>query len=143
MIERSAFGGACLNVGCIPTKMLVRPADVVSAALDSQRLGVHAQPLRVDWPQMRERVFAHRIDPIAAAGRKYRQQTTTLYEATAHFVGPRTLALQAAGASPVPKQVTADRIVIATGSRHACWTYRAWTRWTPREESTPPTPSCG
>ena len=30
IIEESTFGGTCLNVGCIPTKMFVYPADIAS-----------------------------------------------------------------------------------------------------------------
>jgi mycothione reductase len=113
IIEESTFGGTCLNVGCIPTKMYVYPADIAEAARHSSRLGVDASVTGVRWSDIRDRVFG-RIDPISADGREYRAHgspNTTLYEAHASFTGPRELTLSTG------EVITADRIVLATGSR--------------------------
>ncbi len=112
IIEGGTFGGTCLNVGCIPTKMFVVPADRVLDAADAARLGVHFPAPTVDWPAIRDRVFG-RIDPISDAGEGYRrgQDAVTLYAAHARFTGERQLALSTG------EEVTADRIVIASGSR--------------------------
>ncbi len=112
IIEAGTFGGTCLNVGCIPTKMFVVPADRVLDAADSSRLGVTFQPPVVDWPAIRDRIFG-RIDPISRGGREYRrgQDGVTLYAARARFTGERTLTLS------TEEEVTADRIVVASGSR--------------------------
>ncbi|MFN2519143.1 MAG: mycothione reductase [Jatrophihabitantaceae bacterium] len=113
VIEESTFGGTCLNVGCIPTKMYVYAADVAQAAQHSARLGVDIALNGVRWADIRERVFG-RIDPISASGREYRAQgstNTTLIEAHASFVDAHTLELSSG------QTITADRIVIATGSR--------------------------
>jgi len=69
--ERGTFGGTCLNAGCIPSKMLVLPADRVVEAAESHRLGVSFAPPSVDWPAIRDRLFG-RIDPISAGGLEYR-----------------------------------------------------------------------
>ncbi len=107
------FGGTCLNVGCIPTKMFVYPADVADKARASGRLGLQPAELRADWPAIRDRVFG-RIDPISEAGRDYRRTgspNVTLYETHAEFVGPRELLLGTG------ETITADRVVVAAGSR--------------------------
>lgn len=113
IVEESTFGGTCSNVGCIPTKMLVHTADVAANARDSIRFGVDARVDDVRWPDIRDRIFAERIDPISVSGRRYRQEgpNTTLYEEHAEFVGPRRLRL-ASGL-----EISADRIVLAAGSR--------------------------
>ncbi|MEP7021574.1 MAG: mycothione reductase [Pseudonocardiales bacterium] len=113
VIEESTFGGTCLNVGCIPTKMYVYPADLAAAVRDSARIGVDAEFTRARWSDIRDRVFG-RIDPISAGGREYRAHgspNATLIEAHASFVDPHTLQLSTG------ERITADRIVIATGSR--------------------------
>jgi mycothione reductase len=114
IVEHGVFGGTCLNVGCIPTKMYVHPADVAEEIRTSSRYGVDARLDRVRWADVRDRVF-DRIDPIAAAGREYRAGSrtpnVTLYEGHARFSGPRTLEIEGYG------EISADRIVIATGSR--------------------------
>ncbi len=94
IVEGGTFGGTCLNVGCIPTKMFVLPADRVVEADDAHRLGVTFAEPTVDWPGIRDRIFG-RIDPISAGGEAYRlgQEHTTLYRAHATFTGERRLAL--------------------------------------------------
>lgn len=112
IIEAGRFGGTCLNVGCIPTKMFVLPADRVVEADEAARIGVTVTGATADWVAIRDRVFA-RIDPIADGGKEYRisQPHVTVYTAQARFVGERRLALSTG------EEVTANRIVVAAGSR--------------------------
>jgi len=72
IVEDGTFGGTCLNVGCIPTKMYVYPADLAEGARSGSALGVSMSVDAVDWPAIRDRVFG-RIDPISASGRAYRE----------------------------------------------------------------------
>ena len=57
VIESGVFGGTCLNVGCIPTKMFVYAAEVAHSAREAHRYGVSARVESVDWPAIRDRVF--------------------------------------------------------------------------------------
>lgn len=118
IVERGLFGGTCLNVGCIPSKMFVYAADVAHLAADvGPSLGVHTSFEGTDWPAIRDRVFG-RIDPIAAGGEKYRseeQEHVTVYRGSGRFVGDKTL--EVAGNDGTTTQVTADRIVLAAGAR--------------------------
>ncbi|HEV7648078.1 MAG TPA: mycothione reductase [Actinophytocola sp.] len=116
IVERGVFGGTCLNVGCIPTKMFVHTADLAATPAASAKLGVDAELLGVRWPDVRDRIFG-RIDPIAAGGREYRNShsdnaNVTVYEGTARFTGPRRLAV-----TGVDEEITADRVVLANGGR--------------------------
>ena len=113
LLEKGVFGGTCLNVGCIPTKMFVYPADVAYSAAHGGRLGLETRFRRARWPEMRERIFG-RIDPISIGGRHWRadkNENVTLFEGHARFVDLRTLDT---GTGEV---ITADQVVIAAGSR--------------------------
>ncbi len=105
------FGGTCLNVGCIPTKMFVLPADAARTPGEAARLGVHLGAATADWPAIRDRIFG-RIDPISAGGEAYRAHApnVTLHRSTGRFVAPKTLEVDG-------KSLTADQFVIAAGSR--------------------------
>ena len=109
--EPWAFGGTCMNRGCIPSKMLVYPADVALAARHGAQLGLRTSTERADWPAIRDRIFG-RIDPIAEAGLAYRESldNVTVYRHSARFTGDRTVDLDGT-------KVTADRIVLAMGAR--------------------------
>jgi mycothione reductase len=113
LLEKGIFGGTCLNVGCIPTKMFVYPADIAYAAAHGGRLGLETRFRRARWPEIRERVFG-RIDPISIGGRHWRadrNENVTLFEGHARFVGVRTLD------TGTGETITADQVVIAAGSR--------------------------
>lgn len=112
LIERDeTFGGTCLNRGCIPTKMFVLPADHAASVNDAARVNVDLRFGGADWKAMRDRIFG-RIDPISEGGRQWRanSENVTLFQAEASFVDPHTLQVG-------DEQITADQIVIATGSR--------------------------
>lgn len=113
IVEHGTFGGTCLNVGCIPTKMNVYPADVAQHVRHAGRYGIDATFDGVRWTDIRDRIFG-RIDPISAGGREYRAEgspNVTLYEGHATFTGPRQVLVDGVG------EFTADRIVVATGGR--------------------------
>jgi mycothione reductase len=120
IIEKGVFGGTCLNVGCIPTKMFVHTADVAATPAASSRLGVDEQLLDVRWREIRDRIFG-RIDAIAAGGRQYRiahedNDNVTVYEGQARFTGHKELAVSFPDGRP-DETVTADRFVLAAGGR--------------------------
>ncbi|MEQ4721031.1 FAD-dependent oxidoreductase [Nonomuraea sp. B19D2] len=111
-----SFGGTCLNVGCIPTKMFVHTADTARAPEHGAELGIDLALRGIDWPAVRDRVFG-RIDPLAADGERYRATghgNVALYRGTARFTGERRLAVDTAEG---PITITADQVVVAVGSR--------------------------
>ncbi|WP_109474222.1 mycothione reductase [Ornithinimicrobium cavernae] len=123
VVERGIFGGTCLNVGCIPTKMFVYAAEVATTIREAHRFGVDATLDGVRWADIRDRVFG-RIDPISEGGRDYRVHgpNTEAYLGHATFVGERELEVeitQPGGRHTVGERhrITGDQIVIATGSR--------------------------
>jgi mycothione reductase len=113
IVERGTFGGTCLNVGCIPTKMYVYAADVAETIRRSSKYGVDATLDKVRWTDIRDRIFG-RIDPIAAGGERYRvhdNDNVTVYKGQCRFVGPKQLD------TGTGETISADRFVIAAGAR--------------------------
>ena len=114
--EQGIFGGTCLNVGCIPTKMFVYTAEVAESANDSARFGVDARVTGVRWPDIVSRIFG-RIDPLSLGGENYRRSSpnVTVYDRHTRFGpgvnGRHTLRVDGG------EQFTADKVVIAAGSR--------------------------
>ncbi|GGL95575.1 mycothione reductase [Nakamurella endophytica] len=118
VVEDGKFGGTCLNVGCIPTKMYVHPAELADAGRHSARLGVTQRLEAVDWPGMRDRIFG-RIDAIETGGRAYRAgdecPNVTVFAGRGTFTGHKRLRVDLHDGSTA--EITADRWVIAAGSR--------------------------
>jgi mycothione reductase len=115
--EQGTFGGTCLNVGCIPTKMFVYAADVAETIRAAARYGVDAHIDGVRWDDIVSRVFG-RIDPIGLSGEDYRRSAPNIdvYGQHTRF-GP----VQADGRyllrTDAGEEFTADQVVIAAGSR--------------------------
>ena len=112
LVERGRFGGTCLNVGCIPSKMFVYAADVATHVREAERYGVHARFEGVDWPGIVERVFG-RIDPIVDGGERYRVQdceNITVFQGTGRFVDHKVLDVDG-------QRITAEQFILAAGSR--------------------------
>src|SRR3984957_6829306 len=109
LIESGAFGGTCINRGCIPSKILIQTAQVADQVRHAPEFGIEAKLTGIDWPAIRDRAF-DRTDRLSAAGRRGRAEsaTVTLIEGRARFTGPHELAVDDG------TRVTADRIVLAT-----------------------------
>jgi mycothione reductase len=114
--EQGIFGGTCLNVGCIPTKMFVYTAEVAESANDSARFGVDARVAGVRWPDIVSRIFG-RIDPLSLGGENYRRSSpnVTVYDRHTRF-GPNVNGRHTLRVDD-GEQFTADKVVIAAGSR--------------------------
>ena len=52
LIEREKLGGVCLNRGCIPTKTLLKCSETFKSMKDSERYGIYAEKVRLDFGKM-------------------------------------------------------------------------------------------
>ena len=115
--EQGVFGGTCLNVGCLPTKMFVYAAGVAQQVRESTRFGVDAHLDGVRWADIVSRVFG-RIDPLASGGEHYRRSSPNVEVFASHtrFAEP-----SAAGVHRLRTddgdEFSADQVVIAAGAR--------------------------
>ncbi len=116
IVEHSAFGGTCLNKGCIPSKMLVYPADLIREAERAARIGLHFKPPEIDFDNIAGRMWAqigkHRQIEESLAGIPH----LGVYKGTGEFTGPHTLRVKPTAGGPA-EEFSADRFVIAAGAR--------------------------
>ncbi len=112
LVESGDFGGTCLNRGCIPSKMLIYPAEVAELAREAEHLGIGniGQPL-ADPAAIVARITAA-IGATSAdiRDRHVRHPGLDLIEGHARFTADRTVRVGA-------RALTAERLIIATGSR--------------------------
>ena len=115
--EAAQWGGTCVNVGCVPKKLMVQASEYARHAWDAQGFGWHPAPggsgrLVHDWPAFIAKKDAEiaRLNGIYV--RMLEASGVVLHEARAAFTGPHSLDV---GGTPV----TAERIVIAVGGHPA------------------------
>lgn len=119
MIERGTVGGTCVNVGCVPSKILIRQAHHAYEPLSQPFEGIRSDRARMD-PHLLKRQRENRV--LELRDKKYVQllnayPSITMREGTASFVDDRTLLIKDPQGSETVLE--ADRILIATGSRPA------------------------
>jgi glutathione reductase (NADPH) len=110
--EEARWGGTCVNVGCVPKKIMVQASEYGRLAEDSRGFGWDASPGVHDWAAL----IAHKDKEILRLNGIYTRMLdgsgVTRHEARAVLTGPH--ALEVGG-----QTVTAERIVIATGGMPA------------------------
>jgi pyruvate/2-oxoglutarate dehydrogenase complex dihydrolipoamide dehydrogenase (E3) component len=114
LIERNLLGGDCLNVGCVPSKALIRSARAAADARNAREFGVTTEgPVQVDFPAVMERMRRLRsgISKHDSADR-FRKLGVDVFLGEARFIGKNTV--EVAG-----KSLRFRKAVIATGARAA------------------------
>ncbi len=112
VIERGALGGVCLNVGCIPTKTLINTANLYRKLQHADDLALKVDGVSVDLPKLIER--KDKVVGINTGG------IAALFKAHGIEVIEGEATVVAAGRISVgDREVSADKIIIATGGRPA------------------------
>jgi len=114
LIERTALGGTCLNVGCMPTKTLLNSAKLYAHASEGGRFGVKAADVSYDWAAMQEwkREVVDKLRGALALTEK--KLGVELLQAEARLLGPGRVEARGAEGTAVVHEARA--IIIATGS---------------------------
>ena len=139
IVERENLGGICLNWGCIPTKALLRSAEVYHQMQHAKNYGLAADNVRADIGAVvaRSRGVAKQLNQ--GVTHLMKKNKITVFMGTGTLKGPGTLEVTGDKGTEV---LTAKNIVIATGARardlpfakadgNRVWTYRH--AMTPRE----------
>ncbi|MEZ4359899.1 MAG: dihydrolipoyl dehydrogenase [Kofleriaceae bacterium] len=119
-IEREGLGGICLNWGCIPTKALLRSAEVLELIHRAKEFGLEVDGVRVDFPAIikRSRDIAEKISKgVAFLFRKNRIDHlvgTARLEPRAGAWRPHEISIDGPGGAT---RVTAKHVIVATGAR--------------------------
>ena len=112
IVEERSWGGTCLNRGCVPTKTLLHASEVYRSAADGAAIGIHAEGLRADIPE----IFAYK--------ERISRQLCGGVESLLKGAGVTLLRGRAVITAPGSVRVTGEdggdyearRILIATGS---------------------------
>jgi mycothione reductase len=112
IIEKESLGGTCLNRGCIPSKMLIHPADILDELREAHKFDLKVDTnFAVDFSKLTQRVtvsVTKSSDSIVDAYEK--NENVDFYHAEAKFVSDKVIEVGG-------ETITANRIFIATGAR--------------------------
>jgi len=114
LIEKHLLGGDCLNVGCVPSKSLLRSSRAYADVRDAHEFGVRVPDgVEVDFPAVMERMrrLRSRISHNDSA-RRFQQLGVDVFLGEGHFKEPDTIEVG-------EKTLRFKKAVLATGARAA------------------------
>ncbi len=111
LIERSLLGGDCLNVGCVPSKALLRSSRAIAEARRAAALGVRVGPAVPEFAVVMERMRERRAEISSHdSAERLRKAGVDVFFGEASFADDRTVAIGG-------QLLRFNRAVIATGGR--------------------------
>lgn len=108
--EAARLGGTCVNVGCVPKKLMVYASEYRRHAEDAVGFGWSEQAPRFDWAAFMRAKDAEILRLNGIYGRLLENSGCTVLDGWARFVDAHTVEVNG-------KRYTAERILIATGGR--------------------------
>src|SRR5690349_10944192 len=114
IIERDQLGGICLNWGCIPTKSLLRNAEIVELLHQGKEFGFSFENLQVDYgaAQKRSRDVSGRL--VKGVEFLMKKNNIQVFKGEGELTSPTTIRVEQRSQE---QTVTATNIVLATGAR--------------------------
>jgi dihydrolipoamide dehydrogenase len=116
VVEKEHLGGICLNWGCIPTKALLRSAEVYQLLHHLDEYGLSAKNVSFDLKKIVER--SRKVSAQLAQGVKHllKKNKVTVFDGTGRLKGANTVGIQG-NDGKAEEEVSAKNIIIATGAR--------------------------
>lgn len=113
VVERAELGGICLNWGCLPTKALLRSADVLRLVKNADVFGIEvAKPqVKLDKVVQRSRDVSAKLQRGVAGLLK--KNKVTVFQGEAKLLGQGQLSVK----GTTTQQLSATHIILATGAR--------------------------
>lgn len=117
IIEKEAYGGTCLNWGCIPTKTLIASAERYLQAKNSAELGVSTSGVFFDYAAMVERKDAIVKRLTGGVQMLLTSRGVEMIDGAARFEGPNRISARRRDGTT--RWLSASSIIIASGSSSA------------------------
>lgn len=110
LIERARLGGTCVNVGCVPKKVMWNGAQLAHAIEDAADYGFSVESHGFDWAKLKRERDQHVADLNAHYAKYLASNKVEVVQGSARFVGPRVVEVNG-------QRYEGRHVVIATGGR--------------------------
>lgn len=112
--KEAAFGGTCLNVGCIPSKALLQSTEYFSILKeDGEHHGILPKDLSFDFGKTQQRKNEIVQGLVAGISMLFKSKKVTTKQGNAKFLSPSNLVVEGKGSS---EEIKAKHFILATGS---------------------------
>jgi len=117
LVEDTKLGATCLTRGCIPSKVLVHPADLIREAQHAVKVGVHLNLEKIDWDLISKRMWSQIDESKQIEEGLSHVSNLTLYKGVGEFTGEYEMQIKSNDGKEVLGRFKGERFVIASGAR--------------------------
>ncbi|KAJ3073996.1 Glutathione reductase [Podochytrium sp. JEL0797] len=110
VIENNRWGGTCVNVGCVPKKIMWSAASIAEMLHEAKGYGFDISNNGFDWPKLKAKRDAYIVRLNGIYNSNLTKDTVDQINGTATFVGPKTVEVNGS-------KYTAEHILIAVGGK--------------------------
>jgi len=111
LVDKGPYGGTCLNLGCIPSKTLIYPADIVAQIQEAKKLGIDAEIRNIDFGSIMERMRRGRQEVQSQIRHGVAEiEELDFYEGEGYFVADYTMDFDG-------EKLKGKKVFLASGSR--------------------------
>ena len=116
LIEKESLGGVCLNVGCIPTKALLKSASVYNLLKNSKEYGINAENISFDFEQVFDR--SRKVASKLSSGIEYlmAKNNIKVLKGVAKLQNSNQILVES-NINEKSSLIKAKKIIVATGAR--------------------------
>jgi dihydrolipoamide dehydrogenase len=114
VIEKDEIGGACLNHGCIPTKVLLGSVEALTTTRGAKEFGIKVGGVEPDFSKMMKRKEDIIGNLRKNAYRLFQSNKVKFVRGSASLINSKKVKIETVGGI---KEIEADKIIIATGSK--------------------------
>lgn len=111
LVDKGPIGGTCLNLGCVPSKVLIYAADRIVEIQEAKKLGIAAEIKSIDFASIMERMRKSRLESQTYIRKGITEtENMAFYEREGHFVEDYGMEVDG-------EKIKGKKIFIASGSR--------------------------
>ena len=117
LIEDTKLGATCLTRGCIPSKVLVHPADLIREAQHAYKVGIQFNVEKIDWELISKRMWSQINESKEIEDGLSQVENLTLYKGIGEFIGDYEMEVKSVNGRENRGRFKGERFVIASGAR--------------------------
>lgn len=117
LVEDAKIGGTCLTRGCIPSKVLIYPADIIRLAEHARKVGVFLKLEKLDWDLIATRMWSQIDESKEMEKSLSKVPTLETFRGVAEFTGEYTLKVKLRDGGKFSDEFKGKKFVIASGGR--------------------------
>ncbi len=117
LVENTKIGGTCLTRGCIPSKVLIHPADLIREAQHAKKVGLIFKLEKVDWDLISKRMWSQIDEGKDIEKELSKVHNLKLYKGNAEFSGEYEMMVKSNDGKKALGSFKGKKFLIATGTR--------------------------